>query len=122
MSTSHPSAAGVTSTGIRSHLNTYTGYSIGSAAVWAILLATGRGMLGARNWEKLRLGAAAWWMGWLSATIARAGYPPPQQLTEADLKRLERVSLALVLLGLGNFVRFLVTGRRHTDEPADQSS
>ena len=98
------------------------GYSIGSALAWAILLATGRGMLDAKNWERLRLGAAGWWMGWLSATIARASYPQPQQLTEADHKRLERVSLVLILLGFGNFVRLLITGRRREGDTADQSS
>ncbi len=81
---------------IRSRLeNTYTGYSIGCAAVWAALLATGRGLLDAKNWDMLRLGAAGWWAGWLSATIARVGYPPPRKLTEAGQRRLEKVSLVL---------------------------
>lgn len=92
--------------------NTYTGYSIGCAVVWAALLATGRGVLDAKKWNMLRLGAGGWWAGWLSATIARVGYPPPRKLTEADQKRLEKVSLALVLLGFVNFVRLLITGRR----------
>ena len=92
--------------------NTYSGYSIGCAAVWAALLATGRGLLDAKNWEMLRLGAAGWWAGWLSATIARVGYPPPRELTEAGHRRLEKVSLVLVLLGFVNYVRLLITGRR----------
>lgn len=60
----------------------------------------------------LRLGAAGWWAGWLSATIARVGYPPPRKLTDAAQGRLEKVSLVLVLLGFVNFFRLLITGRR----------
>jgi membrane associated rhomboid family serine protease len=100
-------------TAIRSRLhNTYTGYSIGCAAVWAALLAMGRGRLDAKNWNMLRLGAAGWWSGWLSATIARAGYPPPRTLSEAGHRRLEKVSLVLVALGFADFLRLMITGGR----------
>jgi membrane associated rhomboid family serine protease len=109
-------------TAIRARLNTYTGYSIGCAAVWAALLATGRGLLDAKNWDMLRLGAAGWWAGWLSATIARVGYPPPRTLTDAGQRRLEKVSLVLVVLGFVNFVRLLITGRRRAGGTADGSS
>ena len=112
-----------TLTAIRSRLNnTYTGYSIGCAAVWAALLATGRGLLDAKHWDMLRLGAAGWWAGWLSATIARVGYPPPRKLTEAGQRRLEKVSLVLVLLGFVNFFRLLITGRRRAGGTAVGSS
>jgi membrane associated rhomboid family serine protease len=110
-------------TAMRSRLNkTYTGYSIGCAAVWAALLATGRAVLDAKDWDRLRLGAAGWWAGWLSATIARIGYPPPRKLTEVGGRRLEKVSLVLVLLGFVNFFWLLITGRRRAGGPADQSS
>jgi membrane associated rhomboid family serine protease len=109
-----------TMTALRSRLSkTYTGYSIGCAAVWAALLATGRAVLGAKDWDRLRLGAAGWWAGWLSATIARIGYPPPRKLTEVGERRLEKVSLVLVLLGFVNFFRLLITGRRRAGGPAD---
>jgi hypothetical protein len=73
---------------MRSRLNkTYTGYSIGCAAVWAAPLTTGRAVLDAKDWDRLRLGAAGWWAGWLSATIARIGYPPPRKLTEVGERR-----------------------------------
>ena len=109
-----------TLTAARSRLgNTYTGYSIGCAAVWAVLLAAGRWLLDAKAWERLRLGAAGWWGGWLSATIARVGYPPPRKLTEAGQRRLERVSLVLVLLGLVNFLRLLIIGRRRAGVTAE---
>ena len=85
-------------------------------------LRPGRGLLDAKNWDMLRLGAAGWWAGWLSATIARAGYPPPRKLTEAGQRRLEKVSLVLVLLGFVNFFRLLITGRRRAGGTADGSS
>jgi hypothetical protein len=97
---------------MRSRLNTYSGYSVGCAAVWVALLAIGRRVLDDKNWGMLQIGAGAWWAGWLSATIARVGYPPPRELTEGGHKRLEKVSLVLVLLGFVNFFRLLVTGRR----------
>ncbi len=58
---------------------TYTAYSVGCAIVWTLI------------WAKLAVTATeetrsrilpvfgGWWMGWLSATIARAGYPPPKK-------------------------------------------
>ena len=58
---------------------TYTAYSIGCvitrALIWAILALT------ATNETRSRvfLIFAGWWVGWLSATIARAGYPPPKK-------------------------------------------
>ncbi len=110
-----------TLTAVRSRLDTYTGYSIGCAAVWAALLAAGRSVLDARHWDTLRLGAAGWWGGWLSATIARAAYPPQRTLTEAGHKRLEKVSLVLVLLGFVNFFRLLITGRRRAGGSAGAS-
>ena len=50
------------------------------------------------------------------------GYPPPRKLTEAGHRRLEKVSLALVLLGFVNFFRLLITGRRRAGGTADGSS
>jgi hypothetical protein len=79
-------------------------------------------LLDAKSWEMLRLGAAGWWAGWLSATIARVGYPPPRKLTEVDQRRLEKVSLVLVLLGFVNFFRLLITGRRRPGGAAVRSS
>ena len=102
--------------------DTYTRYGIGSAIAWVVLLVAGRVVLDAKNWERLQLGAGAWWAGWLSATIARVGYPPPRKLTEAEQERLQKVSLVLVVLGLVNFLRFLITGRRRPGQTADPSS
>ena len=57
--------------------HTYTGYSIGCAVAWALVLAV-RARLGTRDERRaLWLYCGGWWSGWLSATIARSVYPPP---------------------------------------------
>ena len=59
--------------------NTYTGYSIGCAIVWALILAgVSFGADGATR-HKFMMVFGGWWIGWLSATIARAVYPPPKR-------------------------------------------
>jgi hypothetical protein len=56
---------------------TYTGYSIGCAIAWALVLAA-RAKRGKREARRgLWLYCAGWWSGWLSAPIARSLYPPP---------------------------------------------
>ena len=63
---------------IRANPHTYTGYSIGCAIVWAvILLATAR-RTEHPDARTLRQVCGAWWLGWLSATIARSVYPCPE--------------------------------------------
>ncbi len=94
--------------------NTYTRYSIGCAAVWAVILAVGRRRLDPGTWKSLRLGCAGWWSGWTSATIARAGFPPPRKLAPEGERRLAIVSLALVAAGLASVIRLLVAGKRPT--------
>jgi len=56
---------------------TYTTYGIGCAMVWLVILAvTSRGDDEDKR-RTIRLTCAGWWLGWLSATIARYVYPPP---------------------------------------------
>lgn len=93
-------------------LNTYTSYSLGSAGVWGVILLLAQRRLDPRTRSTLRLVCGGWWMGWTSATIARAGCPPPKPLTPAREKRLRIVSIALVALGLTNTIRMLATGKR----------
>jgi len=97
---------------MRSRFDTYTSYSIGCAAVWGTILLVGRRRLDSETWNTLRLVCGGWWIGWTSATIARAGYPPPKPLTPAGEKRLRTVSIVLVALGLSNAIRMLATGKR----------
>jgi hypothetical protein len=63
---------------------TYTAYSIGCAVVWAVILAVvaAEGSKGTRH--ALILIFLGWVLGWFSATIARAVYPPPKSGRRMD--------------------------------------
>jgi hypothetical protein len=91
---------------------TYTGYSVGCAVVWAVILLVAQHRLDAQNRNMLRLVCGGWWSGWTSATIARAGYPPPKRLRPEAEKRLGIASIVLVAVGLISVVRLLITGKR----------
>ena len=94
-------------------VNTYTGYSVGCAVVWSVILLVARRRLDTQDQKMLRLVCGGWWIGWTSATIARTGFPPPKQLTPSAEKRLRVVSMVLVALGLANTIRVLA--RRQLD-------
>ena len=102
--------------------NTYTGYGIACAAVWAVILALAQRRLDSETRNTLRLVCMGWWTGWTSATIARAGYPPPKKLTPRAEKRLRNVSLVLIALGLMRVIRLLASGNRPARGAADVSS
>lgn len=91
---------------------TYRQYSVGCACVWGVILAAGERRLDPEARDRLRLTCAAWWVGWTSATIARAAYPPPKKLDPVAEKRLAYGSLALVALGFASVVRLLAFSRR----------
>jgi hypothetical protein len=60
-------------------LRTYVAYSIGCLVVWAVLLAI-VGFTGSSHKKSdVLLVALGWAIGWLSATIARAYYPPTKR-------------------------------------------
>jgi hypothetical protein len=54
---------------------TYLAYSIGCAIVWLVLLGVVSGSDPADTRRSFWLVSGGWWIGWLSATIARAVYP-----------------------------------------------
>jgi hypothetical protein len=87
---------------------------VSCAAVWALILAAGKRWSDPEDWERLRMTCGGWWMGWTSASIARVAFPPAKQLDAAAEKKVADASLALVALGVGSVVRYLVTGRRAT--------
>lgn len=58
---------------------TYTGYSVACAVVWAVILAAVSSTAGGATRHTVVLVFGGWWIGWLSATIARAVYPPPKR-------------------------------------------
>jgi predicted MFS family arabinose efflux permease len=91
--------------------STYTGYSVGCAVVWALILAIAQRRLEPEDRKRLQQACGAWWSGWTSATIARAGFPPPKKLSAQAEKRLANVSLVLVAAGLLSVIRILVTRR-----------
>jgi hypothetical protein len=62
---------------------TYTAYSIACAMVWAVILAVVAVLYPDRLHTFLLVGAG-WLIGWISATIARSVYPPPQGKTGAS--------------------------------------
>lgn len=107
-----PKTAAVTAAPYRARLNTYTSYSIGCAGVWGAILLLAQRRLDSQTRATLRLVCGGWWIGWTSATIARAGFPPPKPLTPAGGKRLRIISTVLVVLGLTNTIRMLVVGKR----------
>jgi hypothetical protein len=103
---------------MRAWPNTYTGYSVGCASVWGAILLLGQRRLDPQTRNTLRLVCAGWWMGWTSATIARAGYPPPKPLTPTAERRLRTGSIALVTVGLASTARMLATAKRESETPS----
>ena len=83
-------------TAMKERLNdTYTGYSVGCAVVWAVILLIAQRRLDSQYRNMLRLVCGGWWSGWTSATIARTGYPPPKRLRPEAEKRLGVLSIVL---------------------------
>ena len=58
--------------------NSYTAYSIGCAVAWGIVWALAEAIDPKRTLHVLPWVFGGWVVGWLSATIARAVYPPPK--------------------------------------------
>lgn len=59
--------------------STYTSYSVACAIVWAIVLAAVSSVADGTTRHTFLLVGGGWAIGWLSATIARAVYPPPKR-------------------------------------------
>jgi hypothetical protein len=59
-------------------LKSYTAYSIGCAVVWALILAVVASEASKDTAHTFLLLFLGWVIGWLSATIASAVYPPPK--------------------------------------------
>jgi hypothetical protein len=57
----------------------YTAYSIATAVVWGVVLVLVRLIDPASTLHTFWLVSLGFFLGWLSATIARAVYPPPGQ-------------------------------------------
>ncbi len=64
---------------MRKRFGTYAAYSIACWIVWGLLFAFGLVTGSGRTGHPVLYVFAGWVIGWLSATIARAVYPPPRQ-------------------------------------------
>ncbi len=62
---------------MQARLKSYPAYGIGSAVAWLVVLAITTRTADEKKRRTIRLACAGWWLGWLSATIARQVYPPP---------------------------------------------
>jgi hypothetical protein len=62
---------------MKTPFNTYTAYSIGCGIVWALILLATASQASSARFHQVLLVFFGWAIGWLSATIARAVYPPP---------------------------------------------
>jgi hypothetical protein len=65
-------------TDIKQRLHTYAAYSVGCAIVWAGILALVRLRGDEAKAKTIYLVCYGWWLGWISASIARLVYPPPR--------------------------------------------
>jgi hypothetical protein len=98
---------------MRLQRGTYTAYSIGCAGVWGVILLLAQRRLDSETRNTVRLVCGGWWMGWTSASIARAGFPAPKPLTRAAEKRLRIVSVVLIALGLASLIRTLAGSKQN---------
>jgi threonine/homoserine/homoserine lactone efflux protein len=62
---------------------TYASYSIGCAIVWIAIMIGVAIFKDASTLHTFSLVCGGWWIGWLSATIARSVYPPPTNQQQA---------------------------------------
>ncbi len=58
--------------------NSYVAYSLACAAVWALALLIASQVANASKRHDLVVVCLGWFLGWLSASIARVVYPPPR--------------------------------------------
>ncbi|MDT7709084.1 MAG: hypothetical protein QOG20_4691 [Pseudonocardiales bacterium] len=63
---------------MKQRLNSYTAYSIGCAVVWVVILGVVSATASKDTSRTFTVVFFGWAIGWLSATIARAVYPPPK--------------------------------------------
>jgi hypothetical protein len=72
---------------MRARRGTYTTYSIACFAVWALIFLVGVATGSHRPGHPVLYVFGGWVIGWTSATIARAVYPPPRRRRKSSLQR-----------------------------------
>jgi hypothetical protein len=109
-------------TSIRTRRNTYTAYGIGCAAVWAVILIVTQRRTDSQTRKTIRLMSAGWWLGWMSASIARVVYPPPKKLKPEVYNRVVMASIVLLAVGILRVIRLLMAGEQPAVTAADASA
>lgn len=69
---------------MRLQLRTYTTYSIGTALVWALVLLVAGVVDSSSTLHTFWLVSIGFFLGWLSATVARWLYPPPRKSSQPN--------------------------------------
>lgn len=64
---------------MRQQLRTYTTYSVGTAIIWVVVLLVALLIDPPSTLDAFWLISLGFFLGWLSATIARVVYPPPRK-------------------------------------------
>lgn len=64
---------------MRQRFRTYTAYSVGTVIVWAVVLLVAWLIDPSSTLHAFWLVSLGFFLGWLSATIARVVYPPPKK-------------------------------------------
>ncbi len=62
---------------------TYKSYGIACAVVWTALMIGVAIFKDTSTFHTFSLVCGGWWIGWVSATIARSVYPPPSNRVQA---------------------------------------
>jgi phosphatidylserine synthase len=109
-------------TSIRTRLNNYTAYGIGCAAVWAVILIVTQRRTDSQTRNMIRLMCAGWWLGWMSASIARVVYPPPKKLKPKVYNRVVMASIVLLAVGIIRLIRLLMAGEQPAITAADAAA
>jgi hypothetical protein len=109
-------------TSIRTRLNTYTAYGVGCAAAWAVILIVTQRRTSSQTRNTIRLTCAGWWLGWMSATIARVVYPPPKKLKPEAYNRVVVGSIVLLAVGILRLIRLLMAEEERAGADADASA
>jgi hypothetical protein len=64
---------------MKARRRSYAAYSTGGALAWTVILVIATRTDDEKKHRPARLTCAGWWLGLISATIARHIYPPPRR-------------------------------------------
>jgi len=64
---------------MQTRFRTYTTYSVACAIVWLVILGLVLAIDPTSTFRTFALVGLGWWIAWVSGTIARFVYPPPER-------------------------------------------